>query len=58
VLLTVLKSGSALDLDIAERVKALLPSMRAAAPRDSRSRCCRINPSSSPAAIHGVLTEG
>src|SRR5579862_477372 len=58
VLLTVLKSGSASTLDIAERVKALLPSMRAAAPPGLEITLLSDQSLFVSAAIKGVLTEG
>jgi multidrug efflux pump subunit AcrB len=58
VLLTVLKSGSASTLDIAERVKALLPSMRAAAPPGLEITLLSDQSLFVSTAIHGVLTEG
>jgi multidrug efflux pump subunit AcrB len=58
VLLTVLKSGSASTLDIADRVKALLPSMRAAAPPGLEITLLSDQSLFVSAAIHGVLTEG
>jgi multidrug efflux pump subunit AcrB len=58
VLLTVLKSGSASTLDIAERVKALLPSMRAAAPPGLEITLLSDQSLFVAAAIKGVVTEG
>jgi multidrug efflux pump subunit AcrB len=58
VLLTVLKSGSASTLDVAERVKALLPSMRAAAPPGLEITLLSDQSLFVSAAIQGVLTEG
>jgi multidrug efflux pump subunit AcrB len=58
VLLTVLKSGSASTLDIAERVKALLPSMRATAPPGMEITLLSDQSLFVSAAIKGVLTEG
>jgi CzcA family heavy metal efflux pump len=58
VLLTVLKSGSASTLDIAERVKELLPSMRAAAPPGLEITLLSDQSLFVSAAIKGVLTEG
>jgi multidrug efflux pump subunit AcrB len=58
VLLTVLKSGSASTLDIAERVKALLPAMRAAAPPGLEITLLSDQSLFVSAAIGGVLTEG
>jgi multidrug efflux pump subunit AcrB len=58
VLLTVLKSGSASTLDIAEHVKALLPSMRAAAPPGMDITLLSDQSLFVSAAIKGVLTEG
>jgi multidrug efflux pump subunit AcrB len=58
VLLTIMKSGSASTLDIAERVKALLPSMRAAAPPGLEITLLSDQSLFVSAAIQGVLTEG
>ena len=58
VLLTVMKSGSASTLDIAGRVKALLPSMRAAAPPGLEITLLSDQSLFVSAAIQGVLTEG
>src|SRR6185295_18335589 len=58
VLLTVLKSGGASTLDIAKRVKELLPSMRAEAPPDLEITLHSDQSLFVSAAIDGVLVEG
>jgi multidrug efflux pump subunit AcrB len=58
VLLTVLKNGDASTLDIANRIKEMLPTLRAAAPEGMRIELLTDQSAFVSAAIHGVVFEG
>jgi multidrug efflux pump subunit AcrB len=58
VLLTVMKTGNASTLDIARRIKDLLPTIRAAAPKEMRIDLLADQSVFVEAAIDGVLHEG
>jgi multidrug efflux pump subunit AcrB len=58
VLLTVLKNGDASTLDIANRIKEMLPTLRAAAPEGMRIELLTDQSAFVSAAVHGVVFEG
>ncbi len=58
VLLTVLKNGNASTLDIAHRVKEMLPQLRAAAPADMKIEVLSDQSTFVESAVHGVVIEG